>query len=246
MKEHIKKRIALGIFVFSISVLFILIFVAFQKPKQITGQVGQDVEDIGDTEAVISEVVSCEDSDKGKDYSNRGTVYYCDSNGCYSEGDSCSDKKLIEWYCENNEKKFEVYECEYDCDRGTCVELVEDYKYSYTGGGGGGSGGGSTSSISTTIETGQTYNLGELSLEQHLEVFKNDIITFSISNNPYALSLTDNTETQITLISGQTFILVVGNDNNLDLNSDSVSDIYVKVKSINLVTKKINLILRLA
>lgn len=241
---EIKQKIALGIFILSVIVLVILIPFAFFQNK-ITGKVVETVEK--GIEKTAGEV-TCTDSDNGKNYNIKGIVDYCDSSGCSSEKDSCSDKKLTEWFCENNERHYEEHNCEFDCDDGVCVNLVTKYKY--TGGGGGGGGGAAvvTTTPTTATEIGQTHDLSELTSEHYLELIKGDNIKFSINSQAYTLTLTDNTETQLTISAsnGQTFTLIVGSDRNIDLNNDNISEIYIKIQSINMLTGKIKLIFRAA
>lgn len=239
MEDQTKKRMALVVFVFSILILCILIFILYiRSSREITGKV---VEGIKDETATGT---TCADSDNGKNYNVKGTVNYCDAAGCSSKEDSCSGKKLIERYCENNEARYEEYECKDECDNGICLEIVEKYKISGSGGGGGGGGSGTSASTTPTPaeSTGQTYDLGELTSEHHLEILKNDNIRFTISGSEYILTLTDNTPIEVTINtnSGQSFILSVGDDTE----HLSRTDFYIKIKSINIITGKIALILR--
>lgn len=243
-----KEKIALGVFIFSILALLIVVFfVAFQNKNAITGKViGSVKEEILEEEGEFE--VSCSDSDNGKDYFVKGVVSYCSEEGCSSEEDSCYGKKLVEWYCENNEKGFERYECEDECDDGVCASLVTEYRRLGGGGGGSSSSGGTSSAPSSPpapASTGETYDLGELS-ERHLEVVENDNIRFTFSGIGYTITLSESTGTQVEMDidNGQVLTISVGEEREVDLNNDGVSDVYLWLRSINSVTKKINLILR--
>jgi len=246
--RYTKEKIALGIFIVSILALIILMPFAFFQSRT----TGKAVETVGGVEKVEKTTgeITCSDSDSGRNYYIKGVVDYCDSNGCSSKEDSCSGKKLIERYCENNKENYEEHNCEFDCDNGVCVNLVTKYKYTGGGGGGGGSGGGTTTtSTSAATESYQTYDFGALASEHHIDILKNDNIKLSISGTEYTLTLSDNTETQVTITNtndGQTYTLNVGSDRNIDLNSDGISEIYIKIESVNTITNKVKLILRAA
>lgn len=244
MEEKIKETFALGIFIFSVATLFIFVFYAFYQ-SGITGKVVESPENKGEINPDVQQM-ACTDSDGGKAYSVKGVVNYCESDGCSTKEDSCSGKKLVEWYCRGNEKDYEERGCEVECDGGACVNIVKNYKYVGSSSGGGG-GGGSSGAAATTEEssTGQNYDLGTLASEQQLELLKNDNLAFEIAGIDYVLLLSDNTPSQATIVgSGQTFILTVGSDNSIDLNSDGTSEIYLKIVSINIITNKIKLMLR--
>ncbi len=234
-----KENIALGIFVFSVVMVIILTIFALQKG--ITGRVVVNDEE-KEVEQNIENKISCNDSD-GKNYGVKGVVSYCDGSECFSESDFCSEKVLTEYYCEDDEKKSEENECSVDCDDGVCLDVVKKYKLS---GGGDGSVIESSSdtevSVASSQETGQTYELGELVSEKVLEVVKNDAIEFTINGNQYTIIIQDNTETQITTdVFGN---INVGEEKRADLNSDDIPDLYIKVRSINIINKKIILSLR--
>lgn len=231
-----KEKIVLGIFVFS--VLMILVLGFFLIRGNITGKSIQENE-----EEASEKSASCIDSD-GMNYNTPGKADYCDENGCSSQEDFCSGNKVIEWYCQDNQLKNEGYECEFECEYGMCLKVAKEYKLIGTGGGGGGSGG--VSPAPAPASTGQTYSLGELASEQILEIVKNDNIQFSISGVGHLLALQDNSETlAIINIDGRIIPLSVGNEINLDLNNDSVPELYIKLNSINIITNKAKLILNL-
>jgi len=238
----VKEKLALGVFISSIALIVLLLFlVSFRQG--ITGGVIEDLKE----EQKIAEF-SCEDSDNGRNYSVKGSVKYCNDNGCSSEQDSCSGDNLIEWFCLDNNRDYEKVLCNFECDDGVCVDKVIKYKTSAGGVGGGGSSSSSSSSgggTTTTQTQGQIYELGELTSEQTLEVMKYDDIKFSINFNAYTLDVSDNTETLVSFsFSSQSIGISVGEETAIDLNSDSNQDIYIKVKSINLVTSKITLKIR--
>lgn len=226
-----KESIALGVFIFS--VLMIVVLLAFMFQGNLTGRVTG-----GNTE---ENIISCSDSD-GKNYEIRGIVNYC-NGGCSENEDSCSGRNVIEWYCENNEKKSEEHACEYDCNNGVCVQFVSEYKYVVTGSGGGGGGSSSTSSTSAAVPSQiyQTYNLGEISTQQTAEIIKGESIKFSINGAEYSFRLEDSNPSQATLsIVG---VINVGEDKAVDLDSDGESDIYFRVESISVTTKKVELVI---
>lgn len=238
-----KESVALYVFIFSVLVLIVLVFSVFKSPiDKVTGRVVENLEE--DQESGIRGE-GCTDSDGGKNYISKGTVSYCDNDGCSRKEDSCSGETLREWYCVDDKEDSVEYECGGECDEGICISTVTDYKYTSTGGGGGGGGSsGGTISPATTTGTGQIYDLGDLS-EQQIELYKYDSMRFNIGSIEHTLTLSDNTPIQVIITDGgQTFALTVGEEHELDLDSDSVSDISIKVKSINIINGKINLILR--
>ena len=239
-----KEKIALGIFIFSILAVIVLIILLISQIN-ITGKV------IGDFEsekiaADSAQQITCSDSDSGIDYDVKGVVRYCVNGNCINQEDSCSGKTLTEWYCENNEKYSAQYLCNYDCYLGICVNLVTKYVQPNIGGGSGGGGSSSGSSSSQEVPA-ITYELGELSSEQSIELNKGENIKFKIAGSEYTLTLQDSSESQATVgYSGGTFALLVGEDKKIDLNNDGSSDIYMNLKSINTVTKKQQVIINLA
>ena len=63
----------------------------------------------------------CYDTDEGKDYYLRGTIYVDDE---YHNQDVCSSPNvevLNEWYCEDGVQQVENYVCPYGCSDGACV-----------------------------------------------------------------------------------------------------------------------------
>lgn len=244
-----KKIIIIG------SVLIVLLVVVFS----IIGLTKNNQTDISGRviESLDKYNIKCSDSDNGKDYTKSGEVEYCDNEGkCSTESDQCSGKKLKEWYCDGYERKFEDHDCENECDNGECVSVVSEKKYIYTGSGnsysggssGGGSGGSGESSPVVSNEKVDNFNLGEIGSEHILEIEKGDNILFTMNNINYKINLEEKTDTQISLRLVGTSLLVnvtVGESKNVDINNDSNKDIYVKVKSINIVTSKVNIMLGL-
>ena len=242
------NKILLSIASLFIIVLIISLTVSFLKKESgITGKVLENEDSI----VVIAEK-TCKDSDNGKDYFIEGFVDYCNGEKCSREKDLCSGKTLRERYCNNEEISYEDYECESECDSGACINLLKDYKHSYSGGSGGGSsegrGGVTISAPGISQESRHTYNLGELNSEHSLEIIKGDNIKFSIGAKEYLLKLEDNTETQMTMNinSAQQFILSIGEEKNIDLDNDGTFEISLRLKSINIITQKISLFINLA
>ena len=99
----------------------------------------------------------------------------------------------------------------------------------------------------TVPDNSQTYSLGELNQEQTLEIIKGDHIKFSIANENYILTLEDNSNSEASISVGtKTFSLNVGAEINLDLNDNGVSEFYIKLRGINLISGKAKLTLNLA
>lgn len=97
---------------------------------------------------------------------------------------------------------------------------------------GGGGGGGSATKI---------YALGEMTSTQSVELAAKEAATFNISGTKHTLNVLNVTETtaKITIESNkQTFTLTVGDEINVDLNSDNLAEISVQLQTINIITKK--------
>lgn len=114
------------------------------------------------------------------------------------------------------------------------------------------SGGSSTSSSSSGGAGGaggegsKTYQIGELSSAQLVEAGSGERIKFNISGDEHTITLINVTETtaKITIESKkQTFTLNLGEEIKVDLNEDNNADISVKLKSVNIITKKASIIL---
>lgn len=106
---------------------------------------------------------------------------------------------------------------------------------SSSSGGGGGAGGGS-----------KTYQLGELTSTSNLiEFSQNEKISFNLSGKTHLITLINSSETTATITiesKKQTFKLTVGDEIKVDLNEDNSADISVKLKSVNIITKKVSLV----
>ncbi len=99
---------------------------------------------------------------------------------------------------------------------------------------------------SSISETQQVYDLGTLDSEKSAEVIDNDVIKFTLSGTKYTILLQSSSQTQATLaISSLSnpVTINVGKTQTIDLNSDGNSDISIKVKSINIISKKVKLVL---
>ncbi|MDP2925323.1 MAG: hypothetical protein Q8N99_03050 [Nanoarchaeota archaeon] len=190
---------------------------------------------------------SCSDSDNGLNYNLRGTIKYCDFNNiCVNMEDNCEKGKLNEYYCENDKIAVErFYSCKFGCLNGACMGTAD------SGGGGGSSGGssgGSVPEISQTINY-QTYSLGELIVSE-VEAGNNDKIKLSIlknsSNTEYTLSLSELSLTSI-MISvenpAQSISFSIGEEKYIDLDSDTLNEILIKLKSISITTNKAKLLI---
>jgi len=236
-----KEKVVLGVFVFSVLMILVLLFFAFQS--RITGKA---IGEISEEAKITENKPGCSDSD-GVNYNIKGTAEYCDAEGkCSSYEDSCSGRILTEWSCQGDEAKNEEHECEVECNDGICLKIAKEYNLigSGSGGGGGGSAEGSISTPAATTSTEQTYDLGEIVSEQAQDILKKDSIQFSILGKGYLLTLQDNTETQATFaIGAQSFSLKTGIAKNVDLNNDGISDLYLKLNSINIITHKVKVIL---
>jgi len=254
---EISQKIGLGVFVFSVIMLSILVVYGISQGGLTGVTIGEFGED-GDSDNISQDgeiEIICSDSDNGKYYSIFGSVEYCNKGECSTKNDYCSDdKELIEWYCDDGKIIYEEYECEDGCDEGVCVNFVTDYKVVTSGGGGGSSGGSSgssssaaTPSVTVTEPTGETYDLGELVLAR-LDVKESDIIKLNIINmnltEEYEIIVSDFTETQIKITVGsQTGNIAVNEIVEIDLNSDGIGDISMKLESMSLIKGKVKLYL---
>jgi len=79
-----------------------------------------EVEDRSDGRFRIIKPVTCTDSDGGKNYYEKGTVTVDGT----SYTDYCLDEnRLIEYYCSNNQMRFDTYACPYGCENGACKKV---------------------------------------------------------------------------------------------------------------------------
>lgn len=239
-----KEKIALVTFVSSVSLIVVLLLVTwFNNPT------GYAIYGASDSDSISLPVQkSCMDSD-GKNYAIQGNVNYCENKECTTKTDLCSGNTLTEWLCENDEVRMDEHLCEFGCDFGNCVNKVT----TYIGGGGNtyfisGGGGEETSSTSSQSisQTQHIYDLGTLDSEKSVEVINKDIIKFTLSGMQYTIILQDSSQTQATLaissLSNPT-VINVGNAQTIDLNGDGTSDVSIKVKSINVISNKVKLVL---
>ena len=245
--EPIRKRNALHISIFIIAILIAGFFIYnYNSQKVITGRVVDKIDD-AENNLGVGESKSCSDSD-GKNYLVRGKISYCEDGECASDEDFCSGRVLNEFYCEGSNKNFVEYVCENECDEGTCANLITDYNISSRRSGGGGGGGGSSSGGSSEIITTSitTHDLGELDSEETIDISEGNRISFAVNGNIYTATLDDNSETVATLIfsSGRMLTLDVGEEEAVDLNSDSANDIYIRLRSVNIFNSKVKLTLR--
>ncbi|MFH1711182.1 MAG: hypothetical protein ABH840_02630 [Nanoarchaeota archaeon] len=235
--KNMKEKIALIIFSFSVLIILSLGFLFFQG--NITGKV---IENSGQ-ESPEKIGARCADSDNGKNYGLKGIVSYCDEdNNCDNEEDFCSGKKLTEYFCENSQSQLEAHDCENDCDNGACFILAKDYNTIVTG-----SGGGSVSVPQQTevpIVRGQNYNLEYFDSEKSVGVAVDDKVLFILNGNQYSLAVREVTPAQISIsINALDFILLPGKEERYDLTGDGNNDIYIKVRSIDTISQRVNLVL---
>ncbi|MBR9676262.1 hypothetical protein GOV05_04595 [Candidatus Woesearchaeota archaeon] len=64
--------------------------------------------------------VPCDETDDGKDYYNRGKIYWSVQE--FIIQDRCFGNKLAEYYCTGDAYSREAFECPYGCERGACLE----------------------------------------------------------------------------------------------------------------------------
>ncbi len=114
----------------------------------------------------------------------------------------------------------------------TCSDCSSSSSSSSSGGGGGSGGGASPT-------------LGELKTAVAYELGADFTVRFSfgtINHTFSVLSITDTTATVTIKSEPQTFVFNVGDEKSIDINDDNIMDISVKLKSINIITKKANFI----
>ena len=110
---------------------------------------------------------------------------------------------------------------------------------SSSGGSGAGGGGGGVGTV--------VYTIGELGISQAVELGKGEAASFNINGENHSITLKNLTETQATILiksEAQIHTLALGDEKSIDINSDSVTDFFVKLKSINIIKKKATFILR--
>ena len=236
------EKVFLTIGMFSILVAGIFSLSMFDR--SLTGKVIDSGEISTSSEIKTNIEISCKDSDNGKDYGIKGKVAYCEEAGCSEREDSCDEKILTEWYCNDKNKDYSQISCDNECDVGACVVIGKKI-VTGSGGGSGGSSGGSSSdsgSSSSSEPTGNTFNIGSLGIEETVNMAKYDNALFSISGKDYILNIRDVSEIQISATVGNTqFDLQVGSEKEFDLDGDS--DLNVKLKTINLLDNTAKIVL---
>jgi len=125
-----------------------------------------------------------------------------------------------------------------DSDSGTvsCNDCSSSSSSSSSSSGGGGGGG-----IGTTV-----ISIGELPSTYTAELSSGQNMGFNYSGERHFISVTNLTETSATIVvesKKQTFSLSVGETKKIDLNNDSIAEIAVELRSINLITKKVKIII---
>lgn len=107
----------------------------------------------------------------------------------------------------------------------------------------------SGSNISTGGASAKTYVIGEFKESYGVEPLDGEKVSFNISGNTHILTLKNHTETQATIeiqSKKQTFVIVVGEGKKIDLNNDGSFDIYIKLRAVDTITKKLQITLNLA
>ena len=105
-----------------------------------------------------------------------------------------------------------------------------------SGGGGGGGGGGSSK-----------YQLGKLTEVESVEMSKNEKAQFEILGENHTITLTSLTETTATFkiqSKEQNITLIIGEEKGIDINENEVSDISIKLDTINIITKIVTITIR--
>lgn len=121
----------------------------------------------------------------------------------------------------------------------TCTNCPTDSGSSSSSGGGGGGGSGSSSGSSSKI-----YALDEITSSQMIELSDKDKVTFNISGKEHTLTIISHTETEVTLTiesEKQTLTISVGEEKKVSLGDST--EISIRIKSISIVTGKINIII---
>ena len=119
----------------------------------------------------------------------------------------------------------------------TCTNCPTGGSSSSSSGGGGGGGGGSSTKI---------YAIGSLATSQMVELLDGEKASFEIFGENHTLTLKNHTNTSATITiesEKQTFTMNINDEINVDLNSDKILDILVKLKEINPATNKATIII---
>jgi len=72
---------------------------------------------------------TCRDTDGGKDYFTKGTVYYIELGIQGDTEDRCEGAKLIEAYCQGVKTKTIEFICPERCDEGECKEVLDECSF---------------------------------------------------------------------------------------------------------------------
>lgn len=234
-----QENVSLGVFVFSIIAFVFLLIISFTQ-SSITGNVLLNVDTLN---METNDGRGCADTD-GTNINIKGTVRSCVNGDCNDEQDSCSgDRIVVEWYCQSNEAKFQERQCSNECDDGVCLSALTEYTQepSTVGRSGHGGSSGRRASPGPAIVA---YDVGDLSSEERLDVLNGEGVNVEFNGNAYVLVVTGIGKSELSMdVNGATVSFVVGSEKSVDLNSDSVGDIYIKVKAISTVNNKASLIL---
>ncbi len=114
----------------------------------------------------------------------------------------------------------------------TCSNCVTSSGSSSKGGGGGGAGG---------KEAKTTFSAGKLTTSVQQELKKDESLGFTFGKEDHVLSVINLTETTaiITIESTKkTLTFTVGEEKSVDITDDRKNDITIRLKSINIITKK--------
>ncbi|HLC31765.1 MAG TPA: hypothetical protein VJK51_03790 [Candidatus Nanoarchaeia archaeon] len=235
------EKIALSVFVVSLIIFCFLLVSLFVQRTSVGLVVSDEQEEV--REEVLSAGGTCADSD-GKNYGVRGSVRFCEGEICSDYVDGCSGTLLTEWYCDDGVQSVS-YGCSLMCSLGACVDAVTRFSSSGSGSSSGGGGGGSSGdSVGSSSVSGQTFALGALDSEQTLELAVADVMQFAVLGTTYSLSLSSKTPSEAVFFSGsQSYSITVGTSQDLDLNGVGGREVTLKVKSINVITNKVKVIL---
>ena len=231
-----------------ISVVFGIVFFAFfvslflsQTVFNLTGESILDLNNLENSnsneERIVDNIVErkgiCIDSDGGINYDEKGTTKFCDGDGvCRAEEDYCSARRINEWYCEDGKLAIEkFYTCPETCYQGACGEIK---KY---GGGGSPLNEGDSSAASTS--SSQSYIWNESLSFFRIDLKNGDNVLFNINESEYKLILNNLlVDSAYISIGNENSNLFVSETKTFDLNTDNVSDVSVKLKSINILNQE--------
>lgn len=118
----------------------------------------------------------------------------------------------------------------------TCTNCPSDSTTTTDNSAGGGGGGGAI----------KVYTLGVLTESREVEMGSSERANFNISGGEHKLTLKNQSATTALIeieSKKQTFTMTVGDKIDVDLNENGTADISVKLKSINIITNKVKLII---